>query len=248
MGGNVFKNADGSTATQRISRADVQPTVSWLEKILGMDLVPNMLGTAGKAATSGDIDIAVDEKNVTKDDLIAKLSAWAREQNEQPKDWIKKSGDSVHFKLPIMGDPSRGFVQADLMLGEPEWMKWSMRGGSEGSQFKGMHRHLLMASIAKAQGLKWSYKAGLTNRETGDLVSRDPDGIAKALLGDAASAADLEDVDSILTAIKQRPNYDQLVADFKDALSRDPKGPQLESVNMELGSADWFRFMMNRFS
>lgn len=248
MGGNVFKNADGSPATQRINRADVQPTVNWLEKVLNMDLVPNMLGTAGKAATSGDIDIAVDEKNVSKDDLIAKLADWAKQQGEQPKDWIKKSGDSVHFKLPILGNPSNGFVQADLMLGEPDWMRWSMRGGSEGSKFKGVHRHQLMASIAKAQGMKWSYKAGLSNRETGEVISRDPGEIAKALLGPSSSANDLEDVDSILTVIKQRPDYEQLIADFKEALGRDPKGPQLESVNMDLGSPDWFRFMMNRFT
>lgn len=248
MGGNVFKNADGSPATQRIDRADVQPTVGWLEKVLGMDLVPNMLGTAGKALTSGDIDIAVDEKNITKDDLIAKLADWAKQKGEQPKDWIKKSGDSVHFKLPILGDPSKGFVQADLMLGEPDWMKWSMRGGTEGSQFKGVHRHLLMASIAKAQGMKWSYKAGLSNRDTNELISRNPDEIAKALMGNTATASDLEDVDSILAKIKQRPDYDQLIADFKEALGRDPKGPQLESVNMDIGSSDWFRFMINRFS
>ena len=46
-GGNVFKLADGSEATQRINKADVVPTVQWLEGLTGLNLVDNMLGSTG---------------------------------------------------------------------------------------------------------------------------------------------------------------------------------------------------------
>ena len=42
-GGNVFKSPDGAEATQRINKADVEPTLKWLEKITGLDHVNFML-------------------------------------------------------------------------------------------------------------------------------------------------------------------------------------------------------------
>ena len=44
-GGNIFKNAEGQPATQRINQADVEPTLKWLEKITGLNHVDNMLGS-----------------------------------------------------------------------------------------------------------------------------------------------------------------------------------------------------------
>ena len=46
-GGNIFKNAEGQPATQRINQADVEPTLKWLEKITGLNHVDNMLGSTG---------------------------------------------------------------------------------------------------------------------------------------------------------------------------------------------------------
>ena len=60
-GGNVFKTADGGEATQRINKADVEPTLKWLEKITGLDHVNFMLGSTGIKPTSGDLDVAVDK-------------------------------------------------------------------------------------------------------------------------------------------------------------------------------------------
>ena len=53
-GGNIFKNAEGQPATQRINQADVEPTLKWLEKITGLNHVDNMLGSTGIKPTSGD--------------------------------------------------------------------------------------------------------------------------------------------------------------------------------------------------
>jgi hypothetical protein len=232
-GGNVFKNQDGSEATQRISRDNVVPTVQWLEQLTGLNLVDNMLGTTGKKESSGDLDLAVDATKVSKDVLIQQLLAKGINQAD-----IRKSGDSVHLKTPILGDASNGYVQTDFMFGNPDWQRWSLRGAGEGSPYKGVHRQVLMASIAKAQGMKWSYKNGLMDRETNQVITQDPTEIAQKLFN--GDATDLESVETIVAKIKSRPDYDKLTADAREAFARD--NLQLpESTQVQEGSAQWFR-------
>jgi hypothetical protein len=235
-GGNVFKNADGSEATIRISRDNVVPTVQWLEQLTGLNLVDNMLGTTGKKESSGDLDLAVDATKVSKDVLIQQLLNKGIDKLD-----IRKSGDSVHLKTPILGDPNNGYVQTDFMFGNPEWQRWSLRGASEGSPYKGVHRQLLMASIAKAQGMKWSYKNGLMDRETNEIISQNPAEIAQKLIN--GTPTDLESVETIVAKIKPRADYEQLVADAKEALARDNLSLP-ESIQVVEGSAVWFRNFM----
>ena len=73
-GGNVFKDADGNPQTQRINKTDVQPTVKYLEKLTGLPLLQNMLGSTGIAQSSGDLDLAVDVNSVAKQDLYNQLA------------------------------------------------------------------------------------------------------------------------------------------------------------------------------
>jgi hypothetical protein len=216
-GGNIFKTAEGAAATQRINQADVEPTIAWLERITGLILVPNMLGSTGKNITSGDLDIAVDPLN--KAQLISKLEQWCKINNVDTRDFIRKSGISVHFKTPILGSSDRGYVQTDFMFGDTEWLKFSMQGGEPGSKFKGMHRAVLLSSIAKVYGFKWSPTLGLVSRTTNAVVSQDPDQIAMYLLGSNATSKDLASVESILRKIKQQPNYQELIAQAKETLA-----------------------------
>lgn len=237
-GGNVFKNPDGTPATQRINRGDVDPTIMWLESLTGLELLNNKLGSTGIKDTSGDLDIAVDPRSINKDDLVKKLTAWVVASGGDPREWIRKSGDSVHFKTPIRGKTAMGFVQTDFMFGDPSWMRWSMRGGDVQSQYKGVDRHLLLASIAKANGLKWSHKNGLVSRTTNKTISLDPKYIAQVLLGPDATADDLQSVESILAKIKNLPNYQELVADARAPLAAAGR-PLPESV--QFGSVNWFK-------
>lgn len=245
-GGNVFKDDAGTILTKRIARADVIPTVQWLETITGLELTDHMLGTTGKKETSGDLDLAIDANEVNKDEFAKKLADYIGKQGGNPKEWIKKSGVSVHFKTPIKGDDALGYVQADFMFGERDWMKFSMTGGGENSPYKGAHRHMLLSSIAKAKGMKWSFQNGLVNRETNEIITKDPNEIAKKLLGQMASAKHLESVESILDVIMKLPNYDELVADARESLAKDgvelPKKAQIESY--QTGTPSWFRRMM----
>ena len=234
-GGNVFKLADGSEATQRINKADVVPTVQWLEGLTGLNLVDNMLGSTGYKETSGDLDLAVDVSKISKDVLVQQLLKKGIEATD-----IKKTGDSVHLKTPINGNPENGYVQTDFMMGDPNFQRFSMTGSPEGSPFKGMHRHVLLASIAKAQGMKWSYKNGLMDRATNEVISKDPSEIAHKLFN--GSAADLASVETILAKIKNLPNYNALVADAKETLGKE--NVQLPESRQEIvgeGSAAWFK-------
>jgi len=245
-GGNAFKDDAGVILTKRINKADVLPTVQWLETVTGLELTDYMLGTTGKKDTSGDLDLAVDANKVDKNEFAAKLGEYIAKKGGNPKEWIKKSGVSVHFKTPIKGNEELGYVQADFMFGEPDWMKWSMTGGREGSELKGSHRHIILASIAKARGMKWSFQNGLTNRETGEVVSRDPNEIAKKLLGQTATPKNLEDPEAIIDFIIKLPNYEDLIADARDTLGKEgvqlPVAGKVESFVP--GSGAWFRKMI----
>ena len=245
-GGNAFKDDAGTILTKRINKADVLPTVQWLETVTGLELTDHMLGTTGKKETSGDLDLAVDANEVDKNEFAARLADYIDKQGGNPKDWIKKSGISVHFKTPIKGDEKNGYVQADFMFGERDWLKWSMTGGREGSELKGSHRHIILASIAKARGMKWSYQNGLMNRETNEVITKDPNEIAKKLLGQTATTKNLEDPEAIIDYIIKLPNYEELVKDARETLGKEgvelPVANQLESY--QPGTGAWFRKMI----
>ena len=216
-GGNVFKDVKGQPLTSRISRENVIPTVQWLEQLTGLNLQDNMLGTTGRAETSGDLDLGVDATKISKDVLIKHLLT----QGVSDKD-IRKSGDAVHLKTPILGDSNNGYVQTDFMFTEnPAWQHFALTGGAEGSQFKGLHRHILLSSIAKAQNMKWSPKSGLIDRATNEVISTDPKEVAVTLLGPGHTAKDLTTVETVIKAIKGRADFETLVKDAKEAFEKD---------------------------
>ena len=234
-GGNVFKLTDGQPATTRISRENVVLTVQWLEQLTGLNLVDNMLGSTGRKETSGDLDLGIDETKITKDVLIQQLL----KRGVKAED-IKKSGDSVHLKTPILGDKSNGYVQTDFMFGDPEFQKFALNTGE--SDYKGVHRAILLASIAKAQGMKWSYKNGLVDRETNGIITKNPQEIAQNLIN--GDAADLSSVESIVKKIKILPNYEELVKDARDAFERDKL--TLPEDSTLPGTGAWYRQFLNK--
>lgn len=240
-GGNIFKKQDGSSLTQRINRDDVPATIQWIESVTGIAFpTENWLGTTGRKSSSGDLDLAVDDTKTTKEDLIKVLLA----KGVDAKD-IKKSGDSVHVKAPIAGDPNNGFVQADLMFGDPGWQAFSMTGAPETSKLTGMSRHVILASIVSAlhPGLKWSYKHGLVDRVTNQTVDG---GKTAKKLSDLTGipVAKLNTADDILDAVSKRPNYDQLVAAARETLAK--SDIQLPEAAPMPGTAAWFRETANK--
>lgn len=219
-GGNVFKDPQGNPRTQRINLPDIKPTVAWLEKITGLPLLDNMLGSTGLKPTSGDLDLAVDSTKIDKDEFFQKLSAMITSRGQDAKDWVRKSGTAVHLLTPIGGRPNNGFVQTDFMfLPKPDFSKWILRGDPE-SQYKGATRNILINSMAKSMGYKLNQIAGIADRETNELITDDPDQIAQMLLNPKATRDDLSSVERILASLKNDPRREEKLADFRDHMQR----------------------------
>lgn len=236
-GGNVFKDNDGRAVTQRINQTDVKSTLAWLEELVpGLDLQGNTLGSTGIKATSGDLDIAVDSAQVTKEQMVAQLTRWAQSHGFKPEEWIKKSGTAVHFKTPINGRPDQGFVQTDFMfLQNIPWSKFVLGAMPADSKYKGKERNVLMNSIAKSMGYKLNQIAGIADRATNKIITDDPDAVAKMLLNRRATRADLASVESILAALEQDPQREQKLADFREHMKREGL-PFLESAETQSDS------------
>ena len=227
-GGNVFKGPKGEPLTQRINRQDVPATVQWIEQVTGLDFssevgedgIPTRwLGSTGKAPSSGDLDLAVDLNEVSKEQLAGILSQFVQSQALDPREWVKKGGE-VHLKTPIAGDANRGFVQTDFMFfPNLDWGQFFYGGGTD-SVYKGMNRNVLMSSIAKKLGLKVGAN-GMFSRATNQLVQGglDPDYVASVLLGQGATRANLKNVESIYAALANDPDRDTKLADFRGYLA-----------------------------
>jgi hypothetical protein len=222
-GGNVFKDkASGEALTQRINQADVEPTIRFLEKITGVPHLEHALGTTGKTPTSGDLDIGV-PADVSKQELVAKLSQWCSQHGENAQEFIKKSGISVHFKTPIGGSPERGYVQTDFMfVPNLDFAKFAMAADPQ-SKYRGAHKQILLSSIAKVKGLTWNPTTGLSSRETKKLVDNgdNPDHVAEVLFGPGFDRSSLTSVEAVLRALENNPQREELLADARETLGRE---------------------------
>jgi hypothetical protein len=221
-GGNVFKTKDGEPRTQRINRADVPATINWIEQVTGIEFPKDRwLGSTGKKPTSGDLDLAVDLNEVSKEQLAGILTQFVQSQGLDPREYVVKKGE-VHLCTPIGGDANRGFVQTDFMFfPNLDWGGFYYSGG-EDSEYKGMNRNVLMSSIAKQQGLKVGAN-GMFSRATNELVKHgmDPDYVATVLLGRGATRNNLKNVESIYAALSNDPDREAKTADFREYLAKE---------------------------
>lgn len=239
-GGNVFKDPNKEALTKRINQADVLPTVKFLEKLTGLDLTRDKdqngypvkwLGSTGRKKDSGDLDLAVNLSEISKDQLTKKLYDYCLKLGI-PQDqilnnkkfssgWIERTGISVHFKAPIKGDPQNGFVQTDFMfLENPKWSTWYMSNDPK-SNFKGVTRNILINSIAKGAGYKVNQNTGLHNRVTGELITDEPEKAAKLILNPGATVQNLVSVEAILQALRNDPNKETKLKDFREYMAKE---------------------------
>lgn len=129
---------------------EIEPTLDSLEKILGIDLKNNVLGSVGKKEFSGDIDIALDISNEDLPAFVEKL-----QDIPEVLDLAKSSVIMTKVKIAdydpnkqVQGKPRTGYVQVDFMPGDPGWLKTYYHAPSEkDSKYKGVFRNLLLASI-----------------------------------------------------------------------------------------------------
>jgi len=245
-GGNVFKGPKGEPLTQRINRQDVPATIQWIEQVTGIDFSTELgedgvplrwLGSTGKAPSSGDLDLAVDLNEASREQVESILKQFVQSQGLDPREYVVKKGEKgeVHLKTPIAGDANRGFVQTDFMFFENlDWGQFFYAGGT-GSAYKGKNRNVLMSSIAKQLGLKVGSN-GMFSRATNELVQGglDPDYVAQVLLGSGATRANLKNVESIYAALAKDPNRDAKLADFRGYLA----GEGLQEPDLSVKESD----------
>jgi len=229
-GGNVFKNKDGQSLTQRINQTDIPITVDWLEQLTGLDLKGEVdqktgyperwLGSTGKKPSSGDLDLQVSTKDISPDQLIAELTNWCINHKLKPQEYIKKGGDQVHFKTPIAGNPKNGYVQTDFMFMEDMAVGQFFISHPVNSRFSAVDRHIMLNSIAKALGYKIITRKGLVDRATNQVVSSNPDEIAKLMLNKKADREDLYSVETMLQALQGDPKREAKLADARAAFAK----------------------------
>jgi hypothetical protein len=130
--------------------SEIEPTLSKLEKSLGIKLKDFTLGSVGKRKFSGDIDVAI---NLKPEDLPAFAEKLSKDPNvldvQKSSVFMTKVKIENFDKEKSDGRPRTGFVQIDFMPGDPGWMKTYYHSPTEEeSKYKGVFRNLLLASIA----------------------------------------------------------------------------------------------------
>ena len=229
-GGNVFKDSDGKGTTQRIAQTDIPITVDWLEQLTGLDLhgetdpktgyPVRWLGSTGKKPSSGDLDLQVNIQEISPDQLIAELTQWCNSHKLKPQEYVKKGGDQVHFKTPIGGNPSKGYVQTDFMFMEDMAVGQFFITHPVNSKYTAVDRHIMLNSIAKASGYKIITRKGLVDRASNQTVSSDPDEIAKLMLNKRATRDDLYSVETMLQALQGDAKREEKLADARAAFAK----------------------------
>lgn len=153
MGGVAFKDK-----VRRILKEEIPETLQYVSSLTAIDksyLSKNMLGSAGKSDTSGDIDLNMDERLYDKVGLLAVLKEKLGEDNV--KDWTHVN--QIFTCVPIKGDPANGFIQIDFMFGDRAWQEFSYFSPGPKSKYKGLFRtELLKAAVAFNSD--WVLKSG----------------------------------------------------------------------------------------
>ena len=129
---------------------EIEPTLNALEKVLGIDLKDNVLGSVGKKEFSGDIDVALQLSPEQIPDFMKKL-----ERTPEVMDMAKSSVIMTKVKIVDFDQskqaarPRTGYVQVDFMPGDPGWMKTYYHSPSDKeSKYKGVFRNIMIATIA----------------------------------------------------------------------------------------------------
>jgi len=204
MGGKVFQ---GTSDFDHEVIGQILNTVNKSLEGTGITAIP-----VGSAATptpgrkSGDLDVIVDAGAVNEYFDVRDAKAGRKMLN----DFIAKkgfetaqTGTNVHVRAPV-GNESH---QVDIMVVDnaPTVAKFHTHDIPGGSPYKGIHKQLAIAKIAKNNNMLWSAWKGLFHRndkgKAGEFISSDLDVIASTLLGDGATAKDLGSLEAILATM-----------------------------------------------
>lgn len=203
-GGNVFQDAEPFDHAQ--IPAIMKQINSVLSKV-GAKALPIGSGATPQAGKkSGDLDMIVDADqlaNVFKTPDAKEVRKQLRSLFDQAGFQTGQSGVSVHVRTTA-GDTAQ---QVDIMTVPKAEIaqKFHVHDIPKGSPYKGVHKQIAMANLAKKQNLLWSPYEGLWTRgpdgKKNKFYTDDLDKIAKTLLGPKASGKDLASLETILAAL-----------------------------------------------
>ena len=145
MGGKCFNGLS------RINKEDIQPTIILLENMLGMYLRSSFLGSVGKKATSGDIDIGIDSSKVKPAELKSKLIDCLGESE------VRQVGKLLTIRFPIYKKSEK--VQIDFLFGDINWLKMFYHSSST-SDYSGAHRNGAIRALLRVVNAKYVHENG----------------------------------------------------------------------------------------
>lgn len=236
-GGRAF----GAGAAQRVTKREVLALWSELQDALESAGASEfeLVGSAGKRETSGDIDVAVGDSDAAAVTAAVKR-AW-------PGASVRAVGGRVVSALLPVPDSDK-LAQVDFMLADVKlarWTRWSPsddRSASDYSEFKGIVRNLLLNALALAVSertldggrrsrLTVDWDSGLRRVEqrrsgarwvttAAEHVTADPDDVARELLGHGFSARDLQTAESLSAAIARSKIARPVIASIERTFER----------------------------
>jgi hypothetical protein len=198
---------------------------------------------------TGDLDVSVDMDQVKQffnipagkslaDDDKAARNALEKFLLDNGVPATYKAGVTVHIKFPYDGQA----YQCDIkVIRKAEKVsKFHRHIIPRGSPYKGVHKQVVLSSLASAKNMLWSPDEGLyardANRKKADLVTDNWDEVAEILLGPGHNGRDLGSAESIMAAIKD-PELKKQVwdsassgASWQKAPLRGPARPLLEAA------------------
>jgi len=257
----LYEGGNAIPTSQPVEQEDVPQVVSIAKREMPQSLLKNLqvdIGSAGyKQVPSGDIDLMVEAQDVVdlyqtqdnpKDPVLAakkSMKTWFTAKGIEAN--VKGRNVSIGIKYkPAAG--GEGYAQVDLMVIHnaaivAPWHQHGPRGSYSDPSFKGQQNFILISSLAKAENMKFDpFSAKLVRRDTGELVGRTMDEVAKILIGPKAKASDLYTVKSIVAALLKYD--DEATVNRKLAQARDDQAKgllTLPEAAPTVGTAAWFR-------
>lgn len=140
MGGLAVPN------TGTINRDDIEGTLQYLYQLTDIPVDHlYLLGSAGKADVSNDLDIAVCAFHYDPTPIHEYLTSLLPE-----KCAVHNKGTGVYsYAIEICGDMTKGFVQVDLMFVENvRWARFAYFSDPTNSKYKGAVRTMLLMGVA----------------------------------------------------------------------------------------------------
>lgn len=221
----ILEGGNAIADSTDVPKDKVPEVVAKAKSLLPQSLLKNLqphIGSAGfKETPAGDIDLMIEAGDLVEHfktensknpvlDAKKRLAELLTSQGYESK----VAGRNVHVGIPFPG----GLAQVDYMVIQDAnlvapYHQHGPRGMYADPEFKGAAIYQLMASIAKHLGLTFdAFGATLKRRDTGEVVARDRDSVAKTLLNPAAKGDDLNSVKTILSALRNDPERDAKLA------------------------------------